>query len=262
MIEKPIFCRPVPLGSIATGNERAEAPAAHLGLYGSPGLVWRTNGSSNAWARGQMPALTAINMASVVAANAQAGTTIRLRLGTSQAQVDGGSAPYDSGVVTFISPAETVEGGRYHSYQRFTSVDATWWRLDISGHTGDFEAMGLILGTAAQTTRFYDRGWELSPIDLGDFDLSRFGVAMETDGIVMRAVSFKLSWVSEAEFKASFENIMRATKREPIWLLFNPEAISGRQSQFYFGRFGQAPFAQNSRKPGTFAMEFAMQSMI
>lgn len=262
MIEKPIFCRPAPLGAIAAGNERAEAPAVHLGLYGSPGLVWRTNGSGNAWARGQMTAATAISMASVVAANAQAGTTIRLRLGTSQAQVDGGSAPYDSGTVTFINPAETVDDGRYHSFQQFASVSATWWRIDIGGHTGDFEAMGLILGTAVQTSRFYDRGWELGTADLGDIDLNRFGVALETDGIVLRTINFKLSWVSEAEFKANFEKIMMGAKREPIWLLFNPEAVSGRQAQFYFGRFGQPPFAQNSRKPGTFAMEFSMQSMI
>ncbi|MBN8805965.1 MAG: hypothetical protein J0H81_12960 [Sphingopyxis terrae] len=192
-------------------------------------------------------------MCSLINANAQAGTTVRLRLGTSQAQVDGGSAPYDSGAVTFISPAETTDSGLYSSFQQFAEIDATWWRIDIGNHTGDFEAASLILGKAVQSSRFYDRGWELGTSDLGSIDISRWGVDIETDGIVLNTVSFKLSWVSEAEFISSFRQIMLRAKRKPVWLLFNPEAVAGRQAHFYFGRFGQAPFAQSVRKPGTFA---------
>ena len=262
MIEKPIFCLPIDLGTIATGNERAETPAVHLGLHKSPGLVWRSNGNSNLWARGQLSAAQAISMCSLVSANAQAGTKIRLRLGTSQAQVDGGSAPYDSGNVDFNSPATTRESGLYHAFLSFAEQSASWWRIDITSHTGDFEAMSLILGKAVQTSRFYDRGWELGTTDLGAIDFSRWGVAMETDGLIFRSLAFALSWVSEAEFEANFRKIMMQAKRGPVFILFNPEAIATRQEQFYFGRFGQPPFARSSRKPGTFAMEFAMQSMI
>lgn len=262
MIEKPIFCLPIDLGTIASGNARAEAPVIHLGLHKSPGLVWRSNGNSNVWARGQLGASEAIGMCSLLAANALPGTKIRLRLGTSQAQVDGASAPYDSGAVDFISPAEVTSSGLYHTFLRFTAIAATWWRIDITGHTGDFEAMSLILGKPIQTTRFYDRGWELGTADLGSIDPSRWGVDMESDGLILNTISFRLSWVSEAEFNSSFRDIMRATKRRPVFLLFNPEATTGRQHHFYFGRFGQPPYAQSSRKPGTFAMEFAMQSMI
>ena len=261
-IEKPIFCLPLDLGTITTGNERDEAPAVHLNHHESIGLVWRTNGNSSMWARGQFAASQALSMCSLINANAQAGTTVRLRLGTSQAQVDGGSAPYDSGAVTFISPAETTDSGLYSSFQQFDEIDATWWRIDIGSHTGDFEAASLILGKAVQSSRFYDRGWELGTNDLGSIDISRWGVDIETDGIMLNTVSFKLSWVSEAEFIASFRQIMRQAKRKPVWLLFNPEAVAGRQAHFYFGRFGQAPFAQSVRKPGTFAMEFSMQSVI
>ncbi len=260
-IEKPIFCLPLDLGTIATGNERTEAPAVHLNHHESPGLVWRTNGNGTIWARGQFAASQVVSLCSVLAANAQAGTTIRLRLGTSQAHVDG-TAPYDSGAVTFISPATTRESGLYHSYLSFAAQTCTWWRIDIAGHTGDFEAMGLVLGAGVQTTRFYDRGWELGTIDLGSIDFGRWGVALETDGLVWRTLTFKLSWVSESEFEASFRKIMLQSRRGPVFCLFNPEAVAARQEQFHFGRFGQPPFAANSRKPGTFAMEFAMQSMI
>jgi len=261
MIEKPIFVLPIDLGTIATGNERAEAPAIHLNEHDSPGLVWRTNGASNAWARGQKSAAETISFAAVLEANALPGTKIRLRLGTSQAEVDG-TAPYDSGAVDFISPAVTRENGLYHTHLRFDAIDATWWRIDITGHTGDFEAMDLVLGKEVQTSRFYDRGFEEGIDDLGSFDLARWGVAMETDGFVMRTKNFKLSWVSEAEFAASFRKIMMQGKRGPVFLLFNPEETAQRQEEFYFGRFSQPPFAQNSRKPGTFAMEFSMLSMI
>lgn len=261
MIEKPIFCLPIDLGTIATGNERTEAPAKHLGNHRSPGLVWRTNGNVNIWVRGQLPAAAVINLCSLLSANAQPGTKVRLRLGTSQAQVDG-TAPYDSGAVDFISPATTRDSGLYHSVLRFPPISATWWRIDVSGHSGDFEAMSLILGNAVQTERFYDRGWEMSPVDLGAIDIARWGVAMETEGLVFNAINFKLSWLSEAEFNSHFRAIMRQAKRGPVWILFNPEATADRQEQFYFGRFGQPPFATNARKAGRFVMEFSMHSMI
>ena len=261
MIEKPIFVLPVDLGTIATGNERTEAPALHLNEHDSPGLVWRSNGSSSVWARGQMAASQVISYCSVLSANALPGTQIRLRLGASQAEVDG-TAPYDSGTIDFISPPVTRESGLYHSLLRFTAVDATWWRIDITGHTDDFEAMSLILGKEVQSSRFYDRGFEESTDDLGSIDFARWGVAMEVDGFMFRTKSFKLSWVSEAEFNANFRSIMMQGKRGPVLLLFNPEEVAGRQEEFYFGRFAQPPFAQNSRKPGTFAMEFSMLSML
>lgn len=261
MIEKPIFCLPVDLGVIVAGNERSEAPAVHLGLNKSPGLVWRTNGAANAWVRGQFATPQLISMCSLVSANAQPGTTIRIRLGASQAEVDG-TAPYDSGAVTFVSPAYTSDSGLYHSFLHFAAQTATWWRIDIAGHSGDFEAMSLILGEAVQTSRFYDRGWEIGTTDLGSLDFSRWGVGLESDGLVWRTKSFGLSWVSETEFEAHFRRIMAKGKREIVWLLFDPQSRAERQEQFYFGRFGQPPFARSSRKPGTFAMEFSMVSMI
>lgn len=261
MIEKPIFVLPVDLGTIATGNERAEAPALHLNEHDSPGLVWRSNGNASVWARGQFPASQVISFCTLLEANALPGTDIRLRLGTSQAQVDG-TAPYDSGNVDFISPAVTRESGLYHSLLRFPAIDATWWRIDITGHTGDFEAMSLVLGKEVQTSRFYDRGFQEGISDLGAIDYARWGVAMETDGTVFRTKEFKLSWVSEAEFAANFRKIMMQGKRGPVLLLFNPEETAQRQEEFFFGRFAQPPFAQNSRKPGTFAMEFSMLSML
>lgn len=261
-IEKPIFVLPLDLGTIATGNERAEFPAIHLNEYRSPGLVWRSNGNSNLWVRGQFALEQTISHAAVLAANALPDTTIRLRLGDTQADVDGGSAPYDSGVVDFIDPAVTLSDGLYHSYQSFAAVDATWWRIDIGGHTGDFEAMKLVLGEAIQTERYYDAGFEFGTDDLGDLDISRWGVMSETDGFALRTLNFKLSWVSETAFEDSFRGVLALGKRYPVYICFDPEATVYRQDKTYFGLFGQPPFAQQGKKPRNFIMEFAVKSFI
>lgn len=260
-IEKPIFVIPLDLGTIATGNERAEALAIHLNEHRSLGLVWRSNGNTNLWVRGQLSAAQAISHAAVLAANALPGTTIRLRLGTSQAEVDG-TAPYDSGAVAFINPAVTLSDGLYHSYQSFAEVSASWWRIDIGGHTGDFEAMSIVLGEAIQSERYYDAGFEFGNDDLGDVDMSRWGVVDETDGFALRTLNFKLSWVSETAFEGSFRRVMAQCKRGPVYICFDPEATVYRQEKTYFGRFGQPPFAQQGKKPRNFIMEFAVKSFI
>lgn len=261
-IEKPVFCVPVDLGAIACGNQRANSPAIHLNLHKSPGLVWRSNGDADLWIRGKFAEAQSINLLTLLAANAQSGTKIRLRLGASAAEVDGAAAPYDSGYVDFIAPAETTDSGTYHALLRFPDLVAMWWRIDISGHSGDFEAADLVMGSAVQTGRFYDKGWGIGPHDLGDIEYSRWGVAAETDGVMLRKLDFNLSWVSEAEYKAGMKRILFACTRQPVFLLFNPEPASGRQEHFYFGRFGQPPFAVNSRKPQHFGMEFTMLSWI
>lgn len=260
-IEKPIFVLPLDLGTIATGNERAEAPASNLNEHRSPGLVWRSNGNTNVWAKGQLASAQAISHAAVLAANALSGTTIRLRLGTSQAEVDG-TAPYDSGAVTFINPAVTLSDGLYNSFQSFAEVSASWWRIDIGGHTGDFEAMSLVLGEAIQTEKYYDAGFEFGTEDLGDLDISRWGVVDETDGFALRTLNFKLSWISETAFEDSFRRVMAQSKRGPVYICFDPEATVYRQDKTYFGRFGQPPFAQQGKKPRNFIMEFAVKSFI
>lgn len=89
MAALPFALLPLPLGTITTGNERTEKPASHLGELDAIGMTWKSNGNSNLWARGDLGAAKDIDFASLIHANAQAGTTIRLRLGDSQNDVDG-----------------------------------------------------------------------------------------------------------------------------------------------------------------------------
>lgn len=115
-IRKPLFVVPLDLGVVASSLHVEGHPASNLNRLDGLGLTWVAPDGSAAWIRGQLPQQGAIDFCSIVSANAQAGTTYRLRLGNSQAAVDGGSAAYDSGTLPFISPAITRADGLYHSH--------------------------------------------------------------------------------------------------------------------------------------------------
>lgn len=427
-IRKPLFIKPLDLGTIATGNETAGYPASHLNRHKAIGLTWKSTGNSNVWARGQMTSAGTIDFAAIVSANALAGTKYRLRLGASQAAVDGGSVDisnaanttvtskeygwwtvrktggvngtydaaavsatsfagdfvltikpaqltgtahigmnadpntnnsnsgidygfviatttatannngasgssttisaatylflvrsgttltlrygtsedytaattlqtysavsttlyfdcsiqtannaydvrllnpaaipvYDSGVQTFISPSITREDGLYHSHLEMgAQVSAAWWRIDITGHTGDFQAAALVLGRKIEPSHFYNYDHEYGAEDLGSGDFNRWGVFDEEPGIILRTVDFTLAWQSEAEYEASFRPLIETTgKRGFVYIAFDPEPSTYRQARTYMGVFGKVPFARGVRKGRTFTQDYQIRSII
>lgn len=263
-IRKPFFVRPLDLGSFVASAADAGYPVYHLNRHKASGLTWRANADGGLWARGVFPAQASIDFCALISANAQPGTTIRLRLGDSQADVDGASAPYDSTSLGFINPAITRQDGLYHSHLELPVAQAaTWWRIDIGGHTGAFQASSLILGAKIEPSHFYNFDWEYGVRDLGSIDFTRFGVVDEQDGAVWRTIDFTLAWQSEAEFEASFRPMAEALgKRGVIYLCFDPEPTIYRQARTYLGFFDKPPFAKGVRKPRTFSQEYSIVSMI
>lgn len=234
---RPFAVLPLALTGIATGNERANRPASHLGLPQYPGMIWQSNGNTNLWVRGQFGGATqAIDFMGIMGANALPGTTFRLRLGTTQAQVDG-TAPYDSGVQTFISPARTRADGRFHAHWELPSVvNASWWRIDIGGHTGDFSASALILGQERQPARFYNRDRELGYQDLGSLEIGRNGIAAETPGVVLKTMLFRLGWATEEEWWNLWAPLMQVKgKRQCLFWCFDPDPTVRRQDKTFLG---------------------------
>lgn len=263
MAGKPFFVRPLSLGTIATNDAVAGYPVTHLDRREAMGLVWRAAAGTGAWARGQLAAGQSIDFISMVAANAQVGTTIRVRLGTSQAQVDG-TAPYDSGALTFISPATTRESGLYNSHLELGSaVTASWWRIDIGGHSGAFEAGGLVLGKKITPTRYYNSDFEYGVEDLGSADLTRFGVMDEEPGVILRTIGFTLAWQTEAEWETSFRPMQEALgKRGILFCCFDPDANAYRQARTYMGLLRKPPFARGTRMNNMLSQDFELLSFI
>lgn len=262
-IQKPIFIVPHDLGTIATGNEVTGHEAALLNRHKAIGLTWQTTDENNCWVRGQFDESKAIDFCAMVSATALAGTDIRLRLGTSQVEVDG-TAPYDSGNVDFISPSITRDDGLYHSHLELPSVEnATWWRIDITGHTGAFEASMLVLGEKIEPSRYYNLDYQYGQEDLGQIEIGRHGVISEQPGQIWRTLDFALAWQTEAEFEASFRPMLESLgQRGVVYVVFDPEASTYRQARTYMGVFRKPVFARGVRKPRTFLQEFSILSMI
>lgn len=261
-IEKPIFCDPVDLGTITAGSALTSNPVTNLNRLETMALTWKTS-TGTTYARGQFTQTEAISFLAILSANAQSGTTYRLRLGTSQAQVDG-TAPYDSGTLAFISPSITRDDGLYNSFLDIGAVtNATWWRIDIAGHSGAFEAGGVVMGEAIEPARFYDKDFERGVEDLGSIDYNRFGVPDVAAGVKLRTLMFTLSWLSEAEYEDTFAPLAeKVGTTSPIYCCFDPAATTYRQRRTYFGCLGRAPYARGSVKPRTMAMEFQIRSLI
>lgn len=261
-VRKPIFIIPLELGTITTGNEIAGKPAANLNRKKAISLTWKSSGTANLWARGDFGSAKSIDFMSLVSANALAGTTIRLRLGATQAAVDG-VAGYDSTALAFISPS-IADGVPVHSHLEIGSVQSyRWWRIDIAGHTGDFEASTLVLGKTIEPSRYYNIGFERGIRDLGSLSFSRFGVFDEEDGAIFRTLNFTLAWQTEAEIETSFLPMAEALgSRGVVFVCFDPQAAAYRQSKTYLGVMDKPPFATGTKKAATYSQEFQIVSMI
>lgn len=265
VIRKPIVIRPLDLGeAIVCGNAVDGHGVSHLRRHKAPGLTWKTSNSTSVWARGDLGTTQSIDFCALVAANALPDTKIRLRLGNTQAEVDGGAAPYDSTALDFISPAVTTEDGLYHSHLELPSiVSARWWRIDITGHTGAFEASNLVLGAQLIPSHFYNPDYEHAGMDLGDIEFTNFGVPDETPGLLWRTIEFTLGWQTEDEYETKWRALAEKTgRRIPIYLVFDPEPTAYRQNRTYMGFFDKPISSRGARKPRNMEQEFKVISYI
>jgi hypothetical protein len=262
-IMKPFGVIPLGLGTITTGNEQASRPAIHLAQSRNIGMIWQTTGNTNVWVRCDLGAANPINFVSLISANALPGTTIRVRIGATQAEVDG-TAFYDSGVLPFISPSIARTDGLYHSHLELSSVATKQWiRIDIAGHTGDFAASTLVVGKKLTPARFYSNGFEYRIQDLGSLDFTRWGVADTQDGRKLRELRFTLGWQGEAEYQDVFRPALEQLGTTGIiYWCHDPDPNTWRQAKTYLGKFNQSPGAVAATKPMTFAIDYSILSMI
>lgn len=243
MADKPFMVVPAALTQIASGNERPGRAASNLGEFAYRGMVWRSNGSGSLWVRGSFGTAQLIGFVAMLGASAQPGTTIRIRLGASAAAVDGSGATYDSGALPFISPAITRTDAIYHSHHRLpTPVTATWWRVDIAGHSSDFEASMLAMGAVLEAARYYETDWRTGIRDLGSITFGRNGVPAVALGQKLRSLEYKLGWASEAEMETMLAPLdERVGRTTPFLTCFDPAPTPYRQRRTFFGWQEEVP---------------------
>lgn len=282
-IQKPFFVVPIDLGTVASSAAYAGYPVTNINRLKSIGLTWKASASGGLWARGQFASAQIVDFCAIVAANAQLGTLYRLRLGYSSAEVGGTGAAYDSGwqpfIPSFDSDAEVsalsldfldriylieTAPSTFHSHLEMDAPQAaTWWRIDISNHSGDFQCAALVLGKKVQPTHFYNLDFEFGAKDLGTLDITRMGVWDEEYGKVLRTVAFTLGWTSEAEYEASFRPMIeKLGKRGIVYVVFDPSPTAYRVKRTYMGVFDKPPGTKGIRKPRTYTQDFEITSMI
>lgn len=260
---KPIFVRPRAFTILSSGNARAEKPASHLEAIDTIGMVWGSNGNTNLNVVGDMGSAKEINFAAMISANAVAGTLWRLRLATSVANLTA-LPDYDSGNVSFISPAITREDGLYHSFLQLPSIQTRrYFRIDITGHTGDFEASTIVIGSQLASLCFSNPEWSHEIEDLGGIEISRFGVASVTEGLIFRRFGMTLGWMTFADYENGFRPFIenRATRR-PVYLCFDPQATTFRQSNTFLGWFQKSPVARGGKVYNKYTADFEVLSFI
>lgn len=262
-ISKPFFVVPLDLGTITTGNEQTSYPASNLNRQKAIGLIWKSTGNTNLWVRGNFGSSKSMDFMSLIAANALAGTNIRLRIGSTQAEVDG-TAPYDSGALSLISPSITREDGLYHSHLELPSITTgQWFRIDITGHTGDFRAANLVLGRKVTPSRYYNLDYSFGVDDLGSLDFARWGVTDEEPGRIQRTIEFTTAWQTEDEYEINFRPMLEKLGRTGfVFLAFDPTSSAYRQARTYLGVLSKPPFAKGTRKARNFTMDWILRSVI
>lgn len=236
MADIPFIVVPLALGTLATGNARTNRPASHLGETFYRGMVWQSNGNTDLWIRGDFGSAQDIDFVALLGANALPGTTIRIRLGDSQGEVDG-TADYDTTALPFINPAITRVDGVYHSHHELPEpVSKRWWRIDIEGHTGDFSASVLVIGLKQRPARYYETNWQTAVRDLGSITFSRNAVPGFIPGAKLRTLQYALRWITEAECETMFAPLDEAMGRtSPFYLCFDPADTTYRQRRTFFG---------------------------
>lgn len=264
-ISYPFAVIPHPLGTVAAGNALSNRPASHLGEFYDPGMIWETADASSLWARGNFGADRVISFCSLLGVNAQSGTLIRLRLGSSQAEVDG-TADYDSGAVAFINPSITREDGLYSSHLELPSeVTASWWRIDITGHTGPLRAMALVLGKKLTFTNFYnDKGFAFGQEDYGAIEVGRFGVVDQTTGIKLRTLQMDFGWMTDSDRFTKFQPLRDALGMTGVaFWCFDPDATVQRQDKSYFGWLRKpVEYRASTFKHDRWGAQFDIRSLI
>lgn len=264
----PFVVVPTPLGTLTTSSAHAANPVTHLNEFDSIGMTWKATSDDAQFVRGDFGSAKPVDFLSVVAASVNpAASVMRLRLGASQAAVDG-AASYDSGLVLMVQPAITRADGLYVAHLELPAIQTyRWWRLDFAGLLGvQLEASAIVLGQKLVPATWYSAGYEYGVEDMGEIDIGRYGIPEETPGRIMRTLAFQLGWLSETDFETKFRPLAETLgKRRVAFWCFDPTANAYRQNRTYFGWLRPPPVARHTATTPDgprFLKDFEILSMI
>lgn len=233
MAQKPFIVKPLDLGTITSGNERANRPAQHLNERFFAGMVWQSNGSASLTASGEFDDTYEVDFCALLGTNATETTTINVTVGGSS-----------TGAQLIRDPEPLPPpSGLYHAHVEFDApVSGSTWSISIGGHTGDFQASILVLGLKQTPSKYYETQWKVGVRDLASLSFARNGIADLTPGQKLRTLQFKLGWLNEQEMEEVWAPLDEYLGRsEPHFWCFDPEATEWRQRRTFFGWHEESP---------------------
>jgi hypothetical protein len=261
-MQLPFAVIPYAFTVYTASNERANRPASHLGEFKSKGMVWQSNGNLNLVVDVDLGSAKPINFLAILGANALAGTVWSVVISNNS---NFSSPLYSSGGLPFINPSITREDGTYHSHlEPPATYTGRYVRVSLGGHTGDFQAAFLVIGQKLTPASYYSPDFEFGLDDKGSIDWTRYGVAEEESGVIMRKLGLTFSWLSQSDYETKFRPMTeKLGKRGMVYFCFDPEPTVYRQAKTYFGVLTDPPFATGAApKQTNYEMKMELLSLI
>jgi hypothetical protein len=235
----PFFVRPLPFAVTGFTSQLAANPVSHLAEFQYAGMTWKTVSITAGSAQIIVDLGVAgadVDFVGLLGTNAQAGTIVQFEMDNNDATLGAGTAFYRSGTQTLITPAVTGRSTYHWHWELPNVVNRRYASIIISGHTGAFESVFLVMGKKVSAARYYEPEWESGPEDFSTISFSRNGVPEIASGVSFRSKAFTLGWLTEAEFEKKFQPLLQSLGRtNPVFLSFDPEATTYRQARTYFG---------------------------
>lgn len=257
----PILCRPLPFTISAVGNETTVGPATNLN-NDNLGRAWRTTGST--YVIVDLGAATDVDTIALLATNAASGDTVRVRASNTLANLTGAapSGPFlVNSLVNAQASAEASKRVHRQSLCRPGTINARYWRIDVTTSLGSFAAGRLVLGKALQASDGADYSWTFEVFDHGATEVTRIGQEDSLIGAKVMLYRWTWSWMNETEARGPLLDILSyAGITRPVLFCFDP-AAADLHNTIAFGPMMEGVRQENYAQ-GYYQAEFALRSKL
>lgn len=255
------LCRPLPFTINAVSIETTQGPASNLN-NDRLGRVWQTTAS--AYVILDLGAATLFDTVAVLASNASATDTFRVRASSTLGNLTGASptGPFLCNLSQNIR-ASADASKRLHKSGlcRPGDVTARYVRIDITTSLSDFTLGRVVIGDSMQASDNVDYGWNFEVFDYGSTDISRLGVDDTLLGAKVLNYQWTWSWMTEAEARGPLLDILAyAGATRDVLFCFDP-AATDLHNTIAYGKLQPGIKSVNYVKD-TYEAEFSLRSKL
>lgn len=225
--------------AITASSEDANFPVANL-LKPQGGIFWKTLVDSGVFFRVNIGTGQSVDMVSLLYTNFTSAATWRVRLGDSQAEVDGGAADIDSGTITAWAQTDMSKWDFAHSIFRAGSASTnSWLRVDLNdaANPDGFLTVGrLMAGASYEPTINFQYGGGIGYVSQPLRDRSIANVLYVEERQAFQTASLTFDHIPEDEFWPNMQTIFRLHgNHKPIQLVMDIGDNANRADKAIYG---------------------------